>query len=402
MKKLLIAVDNEKIYNEIKKEEKYEVYNRDIIYKEGVLEYLAKNEVDVLLTRDDLEGEMIKEIYIKQIKLLAPNIKIVLFAKELETKYLEFLYSNDVFNIIGSNENCNIEKIVDMIDTQVFEKLPVTDISVKKSKPVNVVTKKKIAVFGTNGSGKSYVSTLLTEIISENLNMNTLLIDMDVQNSATDIYNNLNCSNNLLMDIVKDVNNQTISIESFLNNVYKKGKKNYITNNASIFDYQNNLCIKQYDKIYDMASTQFDVLISDVPGNILLDISYYNIKNADVVMFVINPNYISIRQAMKYLDLITNSWNVDRNKINIIVNKVTKNSLSLSQIEALLVGYKISMEIDYDEEIENIINGISNINEAVIKEDKEIYRIFGVEKGDNKVKSKYNFIYNFFKKGENV
>lgn len=402
MKKLLIAVDNEKIYNEIKKEEKYEVYNRDIIYKEGVLEYLAKNEVDVLLTRDDLEGEMIKEIYIKQIKLLAPNIKIVLFAKELETKYLEFLYSNDVFNIIGSNENCNIEKIVDMIDTQVFEKLPVTDISVKKSNPVNVVTKKKIAVFGTNGSGKSYVSTLLTEIISENLNMNTLLIDMDVQNSATDIYNNLNCSNNLLMDIVKDVNNQTISIESFLNNVYKKGKKNYITNNASIFDYQNNLCIKQYDKIYDMASTQFDVLISDVPGNILLDISYYNIKNADVVMFVINPNYISIRQAMKYLDLITNSWNVDRNKINIIVNKVTKNSLSLSQIEALLVGYKISMEIDYDEEIENIINGISNINEAVIKEDKEIYRIFGVEKGDNKVKSKYNFIYNFFKKGENV
>lgn len=402
MKKLLIAVDNEKIYNEIKKEEKYEVYNRDIIYKEGVLEYLAKNEVDVLLTRDDLEGEMIKEIYIKQIKLLAPNIKIVLFAKELETKYLEFLYSNDVFNIIGSNENCNIEKIVDMIDTQVFEKLPVTDISVKKSKPVNVVTKKKIAVFGTNGAGKSYVSTLLTEIISENLNMNTLLIDMDVQNSATDIYNNLNCSNNLLMDIVKDVNNQTISIESFLNNVYKKGKKNYITNNASIFDYQNNLCIKQYDKIYDIASTQFDVLISDVPGNILLDISYYNIKNADVVMFVINPNYISIRQAMKYLDLITNSWNVDRNKINIIVNKVTKNSLSLSQIEALLVGYKISMEIDYDEEIENIINGISNINEAVIKEDKEIYRIFGVEKEDNKVKSKYNFIYNFFKKGENV
>lgn len=402
MKKLLIAVDNEKIYNEIKKEEKYDIYNRDIIYKEGVLEYLAKNEVDVLLTRDDLEGDMIKEIYIKQIKLIAPNIKIVLFAKELETKYLEFLYSNDVYNIIGSNENCKIEKIIEMIDTQTIEKLAITDVSIKKSKPVNVVTKKKIAVFGTNGSGKSYVSTLLTEIISENLNMNTLLIDMDVQNSATDIYNNLNCSNNLLMDIVKDVNNQTINVESFLNNIYKKGKKSYITNNASIFDYQNNLCIKQYDKIYDMASTQFDVLISDVPGNILLDISYYNIKNADVIMFVINPNYISIRQAMKYLDLITNSWNVDRNKIHIIVNKVTKNSLSISQIEALLVGYKISMEIDYDEEIENIINGISNINETVIKEDKGIYKIFGVEKEDNKVKSKYNFIYNFFKKGENV
>lgn len=134
----------------------------------------------------------------------------------------------------------------------------------------------------------------------------------------------------------------------------------------------------------------------------MLDISYYNIKNADVIMFVINPNYISIRQAMKYLDLMTNSWNIDRNKINIIVNKVTKNSLSLSQIEALLVGYKISMEVDYDSEIENVINGIGNINENIIKEDKEIYKIFGVEKEENKNKQKYNFLYNIFKKGETV
>lgn len=119
-------------------------------------------------------------------------------------------------------------------------------------------------------------------------------------------------------------------------------------------------------------------------------------------MFVINPNYISIRQAMKYLDLMTNSWNIDRNKINIIVNKVTKNSLSLSQIEALLVGYKISMEVDYDSEIENVINGIGNINENIIKEDKEIYKIFGVEKEENKNKQKYNFLYNIFKKGETV
>lgn len=134
----------------------------------------------------------------------------------------------------------------------------------------------------------------------------------------------------------------------------------------------------------------------------MLDISYYNIKNADVIMFVINPNYISIRQAMKYLDLMTNSWNIDKNKINIIVNKVTKNSLSLSQIEALLVGYKISMEVDYDSEIENVINGIGNINENIIKEDKEIYKIFGVEKEENKNKQKYNFLYNIFKKGETV
>lgn len=265
LKKLLIAIDNEKIYNDIKEKNKYEVCSRDIVYKEGVLEYLSKNNADVIITKDDLDGDMIKEIYIKQIKLLAPNIKVILFAKELETKYLEFLYSNDVFNVIGLNEECNFEKIINMIDSDMPELPNIIENVNKKTTPVNVVTKKKIAVFGTNGAGKSYISTLLTEIIAEKLNMNTLLIDMDVQNSAIDIYNNLNCANNLLMDIVRDINNQTITVESFLNNIYRKGKKSYITNNASIFDYQNNLCIRQYDKIFEIASTQYDVLVSDIP-----------------------------------------------------------------------------------------------------------------------------------------
>ena len=405
MKKMLIAIDNDEIYNKFKDVDEYDVYNRDIVYKEGVLEYMSKNNVDILITRDDLEGNMIREIYIKQIRLLNSKVRIILFTKELDTKYLEFLYNNGIFDVIDSCDNFDFTKLIKMLDDNTKSSvLPSMSNNIKENNvpALNIVTKKKIAVFGTNGSGKSYVSTLLADVISENLNMNTLLMDMDVQSSAIDIYNNLNCGNNLLMDIVKDINNNMISPENFYNNVYKKGKKYFITNNASIFDYQNNLCVKQYEKIFEIASQKFDVIISDTPGNILLDISYYNIKNADVIMFVINPNYISIRQALKYLELITNAWNIDKSKINIIVNKVTKNSLSTSQIESLLLGYKVSMEIDYDEEVENIINGISKINENAIKEDREIYKIFGIEKETSKKENRYNFIYNFFKKGEKV
>ena len=326
MKKVLVAVDNIEIYNEIKSEEKYEVYERDIVYKEGVLEYISKNNVDVIITKDDLEGQMIKEIYLKQIKLLLPHIKIILFVKEMDNQYLEFLYNNNIYNIIDSKEQLSKQKLLNYIESNKEIKTYVNSEemayqNVIANNSINVVTKKKIAVFGTNGSGKSYVASLIANMLSKKLNMNTLLLDLDVENSAIDIYNNLNCNNNLLCDIVKDVNNQTINSKNFDNNVHKKGKISFITNNSSIYECQNSFSIKHYEKIYEFASQKYDVIVADIVSNMFLDVTYYNLKNSDIVMFVINPNYISIRQAVKYLDIITNVWNVDKNKIKLIIFK---------------------------------------------------------------------------------
>ncbi len=407
MKKILVAIDNMKIYKEINKIEEYDIYKQDIVYKEGVLEYIAKNKVDIIITRDDLQGDMIKEIYIKQIKLLVPDVKLILFVKEMNNSYLEFLYNNNVFNIIQNHDTFTKEDIMNLIKEKNMENIIYDS---KKSenrvinKTINITTKKRIAVFGTNGAGKSYISSVLSNIISNKLNMKTLLIDLDVQSSAIDIYNNLNCSNNLLMDIVKDVDNQTINNDTFQNNVYKKDKVDYITNNTSIFEYQNNLCIKHYDKIFELASQKYDVIISDIASNIFLDITYHNIKNADIIMFVISPNYISIRQAIKYLDLIINVWNIDKSKIYLVVNKITENSLSNMQIESLIPGYKIIMQVQYDNNLENVINGISSIDTDIVKEDKEIYRLFGIKKDcqleKNQDIKKNKFLYNLFRKEE--
>lgn len=402
MKKILIAIDNNKIYGEIKSKEGYDIYEKDIVYKEGVLEYISQNDIDIIITKDDLVGDMTKEIYIKQIRLLKPDIKIILFVKEIEENYLNFLYNNNVLDIIEESKDISIEKIIsyiDGIDVKGGFKLNRTFESNKEAS-LNVISKKKIAVFGTSGSGKSYVSTVLANMIARNLNMETLLIDFDVQNSAIDIYNNLNCNNNLLMDIVKDVDNYMINNDSFDNNVYKKGKISYITNNVSIYDYQNNLCTNHYNKIYEIADKKYDVIISDIVSNIFLDITYSSIKKADIILFVINPNYISIRQAIKYLELITNVWGIDRNNIYLVINKITEWSLSIPQIEALIPNYKIVMQIEYDSSLENVINGISNISDNTIRESREVYKIFGIDKDikNNKREKNNNFLYNIFRK----
>jgi len=402
VKKILIALDNSRIYDEIKEKDEYEVYEKDIVYKEGVLEYISQNDIDIVVTKDDLLGDMTKEIYIKQIRMLKPNIKIILFVKELEENYLNFLYNNNVLDIINERNNINTKKIINYINgiegKSYFQSKNSYDCENKDT--LNIISKKKIAVFGTSGSGKSYVSTVLANMISKNLNMETLLIDFDVQNPAIDVYNNLNCNNNILMDIVKDVDNYTINNDTFDSNVHKKGKISYITNNSSIYDYQNNLCTKHYDKIYEIADKKYDVIISDTPSNIFLDITYNSIKKSDMVMFVINPNYISLRQAIKYLELLTNVWGIDRNNIYLVINKMTEWSLSISQIEALIPNYKVVMQIEYDNCLENVINGISNINDNTIRESKEVYKIFGIDKEfkNTKKERNNNFLYNIFRK----
>lgn len=55
MKKILIALDADGVINKINKTGKYKVYDKDITYQEGVLEYLSKNDVDVIVTKDSLE-----------------------------------------------------------------------------------------------------------------------------------------------------------------------------------------------------------------------------------------------------------------------------------------------------------------------------------------------------------
>ncbi len=405
MKKVLVAIDNNEIYNQIINKKEYDVYERDIVYKEGVLEYISKNKVDIIITRDDIEGNMIKEIYIKQIKLLLPHVKIILFVKEMDNKYLEFLYGNGIYDILESKENFEINKIISMMEGICAKNEFLYNKEITNGKEsvnnISLVTKKKMAVFGTSGSGKSYVSSIIANMLVKKLNMKTLLLDFDVQNSAIDIYNNLNCSNNILSDIVKSVDNQTINSNTFENNVHKQGNLSVITNNAGIYECQEMFSIRHYEKIFEIAMQKYDVIVSDVVSNIFLDVTYYNLKNADVILFVISPNYISIRQAIKYLELLTTVWNVDKEKIKLVVNKVTETSLSAAQIESFLSGYKVCMQIEYDNNLENVINGISKINENTIKEDKEIYRIFGVDKQkyEDKVDNKKtNFLLNLFKK----
>jgi len=388
VKKILIAMDNNILIEKIKKCGKYLVHNYDIDNKEDVIEYLKKYDVDVLITKDFLKGQLSKEEYIKSIRTINPNMKIILCVNKLDEIYRGFLFSHNIFDVIEGMEASfsDIFSMIDSVKTTIVlnnnNNIIKENISKKNNNNLNVLTKQKICVFGTSGSGKSYIASVLAQITSRKLKLNTLLVDMDVQNAAIDIYNNLNSSGNNLQYVMEEIDRGSFNLQMLNEIISKERKKNgklsFITNNMGIYECQNKLSEEYYSKLYSETENEYDVLILDMPSAPFLDVVPYSLTKADRIFFVINPNFISMRQATKYLDLLTNIWKIPKEKICIVVNRVKKESLSLKQIEAILDGYNIGLKVDEDVKLEGIINGMGELNTSNVDKVDKVAEILGL------------------------
>jgi MinD-like ATPase involved in chromosome partitioning or flagellar assembly len=389
---IVLAVDNEYIKQKICEIYKSEVYEHDISYMEGVIEYLSKQRDNgsniTLITKDTLEGNLVKELYIKQIRLANINVKIILLTEYLDEQYKEFLFANEVFNVIEGKE-IDISDIVDSINYN--DKVIYKNSENKISNPLNgvlndkelentVVPKQFISVYGTSGSGKSYISGLLAKMLSSRLKIKVSMLDMDIQNPSIDIYNSLNGAGNILSQMIDDIDkNREINdiIEKYMYKDMNNKNLWYLTNNTSIFECQNKLNTDYYKKIYYSNINKYDYVIVDLPSSPFIDVVRYTLSISSTIFFVVNPNYISLRQAIKYLELMTKLWGVVKSNVFIIINKRQKNSLDTSQIANFLDGYKIVSILDFEMNIEGYINGaICNTYSKL--DEKEIINSLGV------------------------
>ena len=368
----------------MKKTGKYLIYEQDILYMEGVLEYLSKNNVDILITKDTLSGDLTKQMYIKQIKEISPNTKVILFTENLNEEYKGFLFANNVFNIIEDKE-ITFSKIFNVIEAKennVIYSYNIPDkLQTNQGSKIDI-PKQLISIFGTSGAGKSYVSSIIGQILSKKMKLNTLLIDMDIQNPALDIYNNIDGEVNALYYVMEEVDNDCFN-SSVLKEFSKRERENrrlsFLTNNLDMYECQNRIAPSYYNILYKEAIKNFDITLLDMPASPLLDVVPFSLSKSNIIFFVINPNFISIRQAHKYLDLMINVWNINKDKIKLIVNKTSKDSLSIKQISSMLKDYDICLEITRDDEIEQVINGIKKIDITKIKNTYEFQNVFNLK-----------------------
>lgn len=325
---------------------------------------------------------MSKEIYIKQIRLIKPDSKIILFVNKLDETYKGFLFANDIFNIIESDK-ATFTSIIDMIEAKgkqvIYKNAPIYNFETEfEQDNFNVITRKTISVFGATGAGKSYVSSLIAHLVSKKMKLNTLLMDMDVQNSSLDLYNNINMASGL-NSLMEEIDNDNFDANIFSSNIskaYRNTKLSYLTNNVSLFDLQNKLSENYYEKIYNEACNKYDVCVIDLPSAPFLDAVPYFLNKSDEIFFILNPNFISVRQSIKLMDLITNVWGIPKNKIHIILNKVSSNSLGQNQVSSMLNNQEVQAQIRFDSNIEAIINGLSDFSVDECSSALDITRIF--------------------------
>lgn len=343
---------------------------------------------------------MSKEIYVKQLRLIKPEAKIILFVTKLDETYKGFLFANDVFNIIET-ERATFTSIIEMIEAKgkqvVYKNAPIYNYDMDfEQDNFNVITRKTICVFGATGAGKSYISSLIAHIISKKMKLNTLLMDMDIQNSSLDLYNNISMASGL-NSLMEEIDNDNFDANIFSSNIskaHRNTKLSYLTNNVSLFDLQNKLSNKYYEKIYNEASNKYDVCVVDLPSAPFFDAVPYFLNKSDEIFFVLNPNFISVRQSIKLIDLIINVWGISKNKIHIVLNKVSSNSLGGNQVSSMLNNQEIQAQIQFDSNIEAIINGLSDFSIDDCTSSLEITRIFddifNNGKSTIKPKSKWN------------
>lgn len=370
--KILVALDNNEIKEKLNIKYGNKVYNYDFSYKEDVIEYLKRYSDDyIILTRLDLPGNISYKEYILSLKKLSNKSKIVIILNKLNIDDRKFLYANEIFNIIEGNE-IDIDVIYNQIQTE--DKVVYKTIY---KKPNENNTRRSIAVLGTNGAGKSFVSYLIANSIAKYTKKDVALISMDSKNSCQEILGNINCIDYETSEYINEISKNEENVEKYVNqsNYYKNlwyiiSKNNYNqknNNNINIKKFIENLENKYNYVVFDTSTCYLNTDVSQL------------IDWVDEIFFVINPNYISLKQAKFLLDFLSNSVNVKNNKIKIVVNKIGEFSLDIRQIKSILKLDNKIMNIKYLKMLEGYINGIIYDNVFCHKLQERLFKFLSIK-----------------------
>lgn len=370
--KILVALDNKEIKEKLNIKYGNKVYNYDFSYKEDVIEYLKRYSDDyIILTRLDLPGNISYKEYILSLKKLSNKSKIVIILNKLNIDDRKFLYANEIFNIIEGNE-IDIDVIYNQIETE--DKVVYKTIY---KKPNENNTRRSIAVLGTNGAGKSFVSYLIANSIAKYTKKDVALISMDSKNSCQEILGNINCIDYETSEYINEISKNEENVEKYVNqsNYYKNlwfiiSKNNYNqknNNNINIKKFIENLENKYNYVVFDTSTCYLNTDVSQL------------IDWVDEIIFVINPNYISLKQAKFLLDFLSNSLNVKNNKIKVVVNKIGEFSLDIRQIKSILKLDNKIMNIKYLKMVEGYINGIIYDNVFCHKLQERLFEFLSIK-----------------------
>ena len=372
MKKIITAMGNPQLNIKLKEINKYEIVSKDIQYQEALFEFLDnKKDVEILI----LSGEINIKEFILNIKKIIPSIEIILFLEKENEELKNFLISKGIFKIYLNNE-LSMEEIINIIDNlninsneDIREEIKILKEMIskennnkleKKQKIKEKINKKNnnqningkiISISGLYGSGKSIISAILG-VYFKNKKIKTLIIDFDIfNNSISTIFG--------VKKVPKNINKENIVFESLIikRNKYLDlvcGIEFFFNNDNKIDDYK-------LKELFNKIKNKYDLIIIDTSSETYFKYSKLILNNSDKIIFLMGSNAVEIKKAKDLLKIYIEDWLIQKQKINILFNKININFVKNIIIKNIFNEIKIIGKIKFNNNYNLLIN--KNMNE---------------------------------------
>lgn len=362
MTKIITAIDNPDLNEEIKKEKNVEIICKDIQYKEGILEILEKNsEIDYILIEEKLPGEIELNNLIDKIIEINKKIRIIITIKKENINNIN-IKNNKIIKIIYENK-LNLDKLKNNENIKI------------QNKKSNIKNKNKeteiIAIIGNEKVGKSM--TILN--LSYNIKNKKILI-VDLNNKEKNINNILEYKKiNKNKVVIKKEKIELKKNYRKINQKYKQRNINEKIINKIIIEIKKNLHLIPYKKLINLKTINkikenYDLIFIEV------DLNKNKLKNKIInnkiikKIIIIKPNLIEIKNTKKI---------IEKNRINnykIIINNYNKYSIDEKIIKEMFYPNKIIGKIKYENKYDELINKkFKSYNEKIKIEKSEIFSI---------------------------
>lgn len=388
MKKIITALAEPQLNNELKKEKDFIVIGKDIQYQEGVIEILeTEKEVDFLIISEALPGNEKIENLIEKIRRINNEVNIVIILENKKEELEKNLYSKNVYLILYNkieikeiikliknkkeDENEKIKKEINDLKKIIIEQNSKNKQNKKqKIKEVKELNSQKeiICILGSGGVGKSIFTVNLAKSLIYS-KKKILIIDFDILNNSLHTILGVKKYSEKISKKIKENNliKDKMSLEELKIKINKR--IDLISGINLLFDSKYKINNIQFNNLFNDVKKFYDVIIIDTSSECFFNYTKDIIKKSNINIFIVEPNLLEIQKSKNILKIYKEEWNIDNNKINILFNKFNKNSIDINILKIIFSEYNIIGKIDISDKYNLIINKNANKIDKNIKKE---------------------------------
>ena len=338
MKKIITAINNPKINEEINKNANLETIGKDVQYREAILELLEQfKDTDIIILYEKILGKITIEELIIKIQKINPKIKIIIFLEKKDNNKIKMLLNKNIKNIY-LKKDLKYKKIINIINNNLLKNKIKNNKKINNNKLINKKIKNKINNKLIKNNKKNKIITIIGK---NNLEKNKIIIFLIEY-----------LKNKKILFINFEKNDQKIKNDfKFIKINFNKNIK-FIHNPYLFLEKIQN---EKPEKIFEKIKQKFDFII--IKDSYIFDkeMKQNIIENTDAFVWGVNIKDLGIKEIaemkrflQKYLQNIKSSLhiivkNIFLKDINPLLLKKTfskKRNIYLSNFEYEYINYK--------------------------------------------------------------